>query len=104
MNINSNKPPESQGPPRTTQSPQNQQVQKPNAPDAQDKSGQAQKTNPADRVDISNRSKEIADIMAATAQLPEVRAEKVQQIKQSVDAGTYTVDASKVADSILKSL
>jgi negative regulator of flagellin synthesis FlgM len=102
MNINSNKPAETQGPNRTVQPPQN--VQKPETVDAKEKAGPARSASPADRVDISNRSKEISDIMAAAEQLPDVRTDKVQQIKQSIEAGTYTVDPSKIAASILKDI
>jgi len=102
MNINSNKPPENQSQNRIAQNAQN--VQKPSGADAQDKAAEAKTTNPTDRVNISDRSKEIADIMSAVNQLPDVRTDKVQEIQKSVEAGTYTVDASKVADKILKNI
>ena len=102
MNINSSKPPEGQGPSRSAQSPQN--VQKPANVDAKDNAAPAKSANPTDRVDISSRSKEIADILSAVNQLPDVRANKVQEIQKSVEAGTYTVDPSKIADKILKDI
>jgi negative regulator of flagellin synthesis FlgM len=102
MNINANKPPENQGPNRNVQTAQN--VQKPPAADAKDKASQSTNAGPSDRVNISDRSKEIADITAATNQLPDIRTDKVQQIKQSVEAGTYTVDPSKIAASMLKDI
>jgi len=55
-------------------------------------------------VDISNRSKEIADILSAINQLPDIRTDKVQEIQKSVEGGTYSVDSSKVADKILKNI
>jgi negative regulator of flagellin synthesis FlgM len=100
MNINSNKPP--QTPNRSTQHAQN--VHKQAAVEQKQKTPPAVTGPAADRVDISGRSKELADIQAAVNQLPDVRAEKVQEIKKSVEAGTYTVDPSKVAESILKSI
>jgi negative regulator of flagellin synthesis FlgM len=102
MNINTNKPPDNQGPNRNVPNAQN--AQKPPAAETKDKPAQSTNTGPADRVNISNRSKEIADIMAAANQLPDVRTDKVQQIKQSVEAGTYTVDASKIAANMLKDI
>jgi len=102
MNINSNKPPESQGPNRSVQNTQN--LQKSSTSEQTEKTAPAKNVSSADRVDISGRSKEIADIMSAINQLPDVRNDKVQAIKQSVDAGTYSVDASKVASAILKSI
>jgi len=100
MNINSSKPPESQGQSRSAQNAQN--IQKHAAVEQKHKAVPA--TNTPDRVDISGRSKEIADIQSAVNQLPEVRNDKVQEIRKSVEAGTYTVDPSKVAESILKSI
>jgi len=102
MNINSQKPPEHQVPSRTT--PQAQNTQKPSGAEHKEQVAQAKKTAPADRVQISDQSKQIADIMSAVNQLPDVRENKVQEIKKSVDAGTYTVDPRKIAESILKSI
>ena len=99
MKIYSNKPPESQGPNRSAQN-----VQKPAAADQKDQAGPVKKAGLADRVDISGWSKEIADIMSAVNGLPDVREARVQEIKKSVDAGTYTVDPRKVAEKMLKYL
>lgn len=55
-------------------------------------------------MDISGKSREIADIMAAINQLPDVRDARVQEIKQSVEAGTYTVDPRKIAERMIKGL
>jgi negative regulator of flagellin synthesis FlgM len=99
MKIDSPKSPESQG---VGQGAQN--VQKTQSIAPKDKAAEAKKTNPSDTVDISKRSKEIADIMSAVNQLPDVREAKVQEIKQSVDAGTYTVDPRRVAEKILKEI
>jgi negative regulator of flagellin synthesis FlgM len=97
MKVDSNRPPESQGPNRTG-------LQKAAAPTAQEKAAQAPKPAPADKVDISGRGREAADIAAAANQLPDVREAKVREIKQAVESGTYRVDPMKVAESILKEL
>ncbi len=102
MKIYSDKPPESQGPNRSAQNTQN--VQKTTGTEQKEKTAQLKNASSADRVNISDQSKEIADIMSAVNQLPEVRENKVQEIQKSVDAGTYTVDPRKVAESILKSI
>ncbi|HTF99166.1 MAG TPA: flagellar biosynthesis anti-sigma factor FlgM [Nitrospirota bacterium] len=102
MNINSSKPPQSQGSNLGPQQAQN--VQKQAAVEQKQKAAQPGSTNAPDRIDISGQSKEIAELQAAVNQLPDIRADKVQEIKKSVEAGTYTVDASKVAESILKSI
>ena len=99
MKIDPPKFPESQG---LSQGAQN--IQKTPGVSPRDKATEAKKTSPSDTVDISNRSKEIADIMSAVNQLPDVREGKIQEIKQSVDAGTYTVDPRRVAEKILKEI
>jgi len=99
MNINSNKPLENQGPNRTTQS-----VPKATGGETKDSVVQARKVESADTVNISSQSKEIADIMSSVNQLPDVREQKVQDIKQRVDAGTYTIDPRKIADKLLSEL
>ncbi len=102
MNINSNKPPETQGPGRSAQPLQN--VQKPAAAESNNQAGQAKKVQPADTVKISDRSKEVSDITAAVSQVPDVRTDRVEQLKQSVESGAYSVDSRKVAERILQEL
>lgn len=81
-----------------------QSIQKSPGTETKEKAGEIKGANQADKVDISAKSKEIADIMSAVNQLPDVREKKVQAIKQSVEAGTYTIDPGKVAEKILKEL
>lgn len=101
MKIDINKTPETpgQGQNRTAQN-----IQKTPAVAAKNSASEVKKTTSGDKVDISTRSKEIADIMSAVNQLPDVRAAKVEEIKKSVDAGTYSIDPLKVAEKILKEL
>jgi len=99
MKIDSHKPPESQGPKRGAQN-----IQKTQDVQTNTKPGQAAKPATADKVDISGRSKEIADARTALSKLPDVREAKVQEIKQRVDNGTYTIDPLKVAQKILKEI
>lgn len=105
MNISGNKPPEGQGPGRITPGPAGPQAsQKPQTAAAQDKPVPSQSTAPKDTVEISGRGREAAELTAAVNRLPDVREAKVQEIKQAVDAGSYQVDARKVAESILKEI
>ncbi len=99
MKIDANKPPEIRGQNRSAQN-----IQKSPGVEPKGKAAGVGKTNAADTVDISNKSKEIADIMSAVNQLPDVRNNKVQEIKQRVDTGTYTVDPRNVAEKILKEI
>ena len=54
-----------------------------------------------DRVELSDQARTLQVAQGALAQLPEVRTEKVQAIKQMVMAGTYHVPGEKVAERML---
>ncbi|NLO05464.1 MAG: flagellar biosynthesis anti-sigma factor FlgM [candidate division WS1 bacterium] len=67
--------------------------------------GETQATSPAGGVDqlaLSSHVDEVKAARAALAEVPEVRAERVAELKAQVEAGTYRVDAERVADQILK--
>jgi negative regulator of flagellin synthesis FlgM len=55
-----------------------------------------------DRVQISDRAKEIQRIKAL-ADLPDTeREERIERISRSIEAGTYTVSGHKVADALIR--
>jgi len=99
MKSYSNKPPESQDPNCGAQN-----VQKPVAAEPREQAAQEGKPAPADRVDTPGWSKEVADLMSAINQLPDIREARVQDIKQRVYAGAYTIDPLKIAERILKNI
>lgn len=55
-----------------------------------------------DRVQISQQAKEILRIKALADQPDAARAERVERISRSVEAGTYNVDGRKVGDAIIR--
>jgi negative regulator of flagellin synthesis FlgM len=55
-----------------------------------------------DRVQISDRAKEIQRIKALADQPDAVREERIAQISRSIDAGTYTVSGKHVADAVIR--
>ena len=55
-----------------------------------------------DRVQISDRAKEIQRIKALADQPDAAREEQIAQISRSVDAGTYTVSGKHVADALIR--
>jgi negative regulator of flagellin synthesis FlgM len=57
---------------------------------------------PEETVDLSTKAKDIQQAKNALNSLPDIREEKVQEIKTQVDKGTYNVDAGKVADKMVK--
>lgn len=55
-----------------------------------------------DRVQISDRAKEIQRIKAL-ADLPDTqREEQIERVSRSIEAGTYTVSGHKVADALIR--
>jgi hypothetical protein len=62
-------------------------------------------TAPADRVvDLSDISWNGANVLPSFGQISHTRDTRVQMIKMRIDAGIYTVEPSKVAESILRSM
>ena len=55
-----------------------------------------------DRVQISDRAKEIQRIKALADQPDAAREERIAQISRSVDAGTYSVSGKHVADALIR--
>lgn len=55
-----------------------------------------------DRVHISEHAKELQRIKGMADQPDAVREARVDEIRRSVDSGTYTVDGKKVADALMR--
>ena len=54
-----------------------------------------------DRVEISGRNDEISTLKTMISQVPDPSLEKIPQIKQQLDNGTYHVEARVVAEKML---
>jgi negative regulator of flagellin synthesis FlgM len=54
-----------------------------------------------ERVDLSTKAKDIQQIKQIIDQTPDVRAEKVQEIKHQIETGSYNVNAEKVAEKMV---
>ena len=52
-------------------------------------------------VELSPRSRELHEALVKAKAAPDVREQVVEQIRQRLDAGTYVVDPSSIAQSIL---
>jgi flagellar biosynthesis anti-sigma factor FlgM len=76
-----------------TQAPARAEVQKPQ----EDRAA----SQPAARVELSSRSREMHQALEAANAAPDVRADKVNDAKQRIAQGTYTVKAEVVARGIL---
>lgn len=60
-------------------------------------------TGPAATVALSSRSRELHGAMAAAKSAPDVRADKVADVRRRLDNGTYLVDPTRIARGILDS-
>lgn len=55
-----------------------------------------------DRVELSTRKSEMDKLLKTAADMPDIRAGKVAELKQKIDDGSYKVDGVKVAEKMLK--
>ena len=55
-----------------------------------------------DRVQISDHAKELQRVKALLDRPDVARQARVDHIRRSVEAGTYTMDGKKVADSMIR--
>lgn len=72
------------------------------ATDAVGAKAKTQQDGRQDRVQISDRAKEIQWIKALADQPDVAREERIEQISRSVNAGTYTVSGKQVADALIR--
>lgn len=66
----------------------------------------AERTGKSDRKDVFSLSKEGKDFqiaLNALSQVPEIREEKVQDIKQRIQSGNYNINVQELADKIVES-
>lgn len=99
MKIQGRKPPEANEVALSAQ-----KAQKVTESGERDRIAASKREQQVDRIDISQRGKEIASIIASVNSLPDVREEKVQALKEAVNAGTYKVDPLKVAEKMLSEI
>jgi len=57
-----------------------------------------------DRVELSPEGKSVQSLYEALKQMPEVRADRVADIKAQLQAGTYQVDPRQAAEGLLREL
>ena len=55
-----------------------------------------------DHVTLTNSARSLQKIEEAVAKTPVVNASKVAAVKQSINSGSYTIDAGRIADKLLK--
>lgn len=57
-----------------------------------------------DRVDISERAKDAARLMEEIKAIPDIRTEKVDELREAIKSGRYRIDSVKLAEKILKEI
>lgn len=55
-----------------------------------------------DQVTVSEKAKEIGRLQMEVSKLPEIRTDRVDEIKNAINAGTYNVKGEAVAGKLLK--
>ncbi len=58
---------------------------------------------PKDELQLSEKAKEFQVVMKAFKNLPEIREDLVNELKDKIQQGTYNVTGEEVADKIIES-
>ncbi len=61
-----------------------------------------EKAAPDEKVNISATAKDIQKLKSAVANLPEVRQDKVDDLKARIGKGEYSVSGAEIADRIIE--
>jgi len=54
-----------------------------------------------DRLELSVRSREISHLDELIRSVPDIREDKVEQVRKELESGTYNVKAEKIAERII---
>ena len=60
------------------------------------------KTVDKDKLDFSSRASEVGMLVEQLKELPDVRQEKVNSLREQISAGSYNPSGEEIADAILK--
>jgi negative regulator of flagellin synthesis FlgM len=56
---------------------------------------------PEEKVNLSTKARDIQQLKDAVSQLPDVREDKVRELKDQVDRGAYDVNGQKIAEKMV---
>ena len=56
----------------------------------------------ADSIHVANSPEQVASLVERANDLPDVRHERVEAIKQAIQSGKYRVSANEIAEAILR--
>lgn len=68
----------------------------------QPKASAAQSVQFADQLKVSEHAAAVGKLVARIAELPDVRTERIEGLRERIEAGTYHPPATEIADAILK--
>jgi negative regulator of flagellin synthesis FlgM len=69
------------------------------------KSSDTEKTSgERDKISLSGKAQEINELKALINDLPDIRTDKVEQLKKAIDTGAYNIDSYKVAEKMLEEI
>jgi negative regulator of flagellin synthesis FlgM len=77
------------------------QVQDKDKVDSTSEQPEKQKTK-ADTVVLSDMAKTVQEAQTQLDSIPDVRKDKVAELKEQVENGTYEIDAPKIAEKMLR--
>ena len=67
---------------------------------SEEKSGEV--TSKDDQITLSGTAKEIGRLQTAVSKLPDIRADRVEELQNAINSGTYNVKGEAVAGKFLK--
>ncbi len=57
----------------------------------------------SDRVDISEKARDIQQLKALASSGTDIRSERVAALREQIEAGTYNADGKRIADKLVRS-
>ena len=58
-------------------------------------------TSESDRLELSVRSLEVSHVQDLIQSTPDVRQDRINQVRSEIDSGTYNIKAEKIAEKIV---
>jgi negative regulator of flagellin synthesis FlgM len=56
---------------------------------------------PEEKVDLSTKAKDLQQINNSVSQMPEIREEKVQELRTQIEKGAYNINSGKIAEKMI---
>jgi negative regulator of flagellin synthesis FlgM len=69
---------------------------------AAEKNKPTAKASTDDRVTLGSRDTRVPSLTAQAMETPEIRQDKVEQIRQAINNGSYSLDPHAIADAMIK--